>query len=232
MYKVKSGCLLLLSWLLISGCAIHAPMSEMVMFKDKKVDGKEYESRMGWGLGSMTVDLTTDKLDSELCEGQTGDCVSGDEPSLNTHVLVLTEKLDRVALSVALGAPLGLDATVHVFEDYYMTGSVATISDEIQGQFIFQRRLLDGNPLGLSVGGHLSRLNWVAGAYGDNCTISCWSEHRNLNTMVAGIRSVFTLTRISSYGSTRPFLYLTGSYNYDFKVGMTYPKVGVAIGFY
>ena|SRR5690554_6338996 len=44
---------------LLSGCAIHNPMSEMLMFKTKKdfIDGREYSAKYSHAFISYTADL-------------------------------------------------------------------------------------------------------------------------------------------------------------------------------
>lgn len=94
------------------------------------------------------------------------------------------------------------------------------------GGLILQRRLLDGNPVGLSLGVTYIR-NYQR--VGDLGFLSNYSE---FYTSSAGIRTVVFLSSRSVYGSSQLFLYGTGSINYDFNVKVIYPKVGVAMGFY
>ena len=99
---------------------------------------------------------------------------------------------------------------------------------DYQYQFIFQYRVLNGNPIGLSIGG-VFRKNY---RFVSITTESVGGDHIDYYTNSFGLRSVFTCSPISEYGSSRLFIHGTGSFNYDVTLKTFYPKLGISIGGY
>ncbi len=51
-------------------------------------------------------------------------------------------------------------------------------------------------------------------------------------TNSVGIRSIYTYSDMSVYGTARLFIHGTGSFNYDFTLKAFYPKLGISLGIY
>lgn len=218
-----------------ASCAIHQPMSEMVMFQEKESSyDSTYFSKYSHSIGSFSSDhfLESAVLDHVGHNSQSGgEKHYGNPFSLTTNLIFLSEKHQKIGFSIAIGPLImgtGVDLTYNAFGKYYLTaaGGMGRDFRNYQYQFIVQRRLLDGNPVGLSVGAVL-RNNYRF--------VSIDAEHIDYQDFYSnslGIRSVFTFSPITNYGSSRLFLHGTGSFNYDIKLNAFYPKIGVSVGIY
>lgn len=222
---------------LSASCAIHQPMSEMVMFQEKRAHSDStYFSKYSHSIASASTDHF---LESEIVkyarENYSEDRELGyDNPSsLTTNLIFLNQNHQRFGLSIALG-PLvmgtGIDATYNIFEKYYLTaaGGMGRDFRDYQYQFILQRKLLDGNPLGLSIGTVFrNRYRYVGIPVN-----YLGADNIDFYTTSFGLRSVFTYSPITEYGSSRLFIHGTGSFNYDVTLNTFYPKIGISIGIY
>ncbi|MEQ8525805.1 hypothetical protein [Gracilimonas sp.] len=227
---------LLLSSFLTS-CAIHQPMSEMVMFQQKKaLSDSTFFSKYSHSIGSFSSDhfLESAVLDYIGYNSQSERKKQYGNPfALTTNLIFLNENHQNLGFSIAL-APLiagtGVDLTYNVFGKYYLTaaGGMGRDFRDFQHQFIFQRRLMDGNPFGLSLGA-VWRKNY---RYVSITTESVFGSSQDFYSQSFGIRSVFTLSPISEYGSSKLFLHGTGSFNYDITMEAFYPKIGISVGIY
>ena len=228
--------LVLLS-IFFTSCAIHQPMSEMVMFKEKKAHSDStYSSKYSHSIGSFSTDnfLESAVLDYVGYNPQTDrESSYGNPASFTTNMIFLDERSNRFGASFALAPTLigsGIDATYNVIGHYYITGALGAGDDSggLQYQFILQRRLSDGNPLGLSIGAVFKRnLRFISIR-----TNYLGGDSNSFHSNSFGLRSVLTLAPITEYGSSRLFIHATGSYNYDLTLKTFYPKVGISIGVY
>ena len=220
---------------LFASCAIHQPMSEMVMFQQKKaLDDSSYYSKYSHSISSINTDLF---LESEVVK-YTRDNNSSDKKngygnpaSFTTNLIFLSPKHKRIGYSFAV-EPLiygsGIDATINIFGQYYFTTAVGMARDMRDPQYLFilQRRLINGNPTGLSIGAVFRRRFRYDGVDVNYIT----SNNPGFNTTSFGLRTVFTYSPITEYGSSRLFIHSTGSLNYDLTLNAFYPKLGISIG--
>jgi hypothetical protein len=214
-------------------------MSELVMFQNKvERDGSVSMSDLSNRFLSFSMDKhpkagVTDYLDKRLGPGV--EYMVYGRGSLATHsVYVESAKRDR-AISLVIGVPMGVDATVQLFPKTFVTGSVsANFRSNLNGQLILQRQLIEGNPVGLSLGVMLIRNNvgYDYTIFGeDNYSIN-FTPSWYISTFSIGPRSVF-LFKDARYNSAEPaFVYLNAAYLYDTTMKVWYPKIGFSLGFY
>jgi hypothetical protein len=212
-------------------------MSEMVMFQQKKTSSDStYYSKYSHSIASANTDHF---LESEIVKYtrekyQEGRKLSYGNPiSLATNFIFLNEKHQNIGLSLSLSPIVmgsGIDATYNIFREYYITaaGGMGRDFRDYQYQFIFQQRILDGNPIGFSVGGVIRKSYRFVGITTNYVGV----DHIDFYTNSYGIRSVFTYSPISDYGSSRLFIYGSCSLNYDVTLKAIYPKLGLSIGLY
>lgn len=219
----------------ITGCAVHSPMSEMLMFQQKEdYEGRKYRSRYSHSLLTFTANLYPADAVNSYTEGidPTGEDSRYDyrtATSLMTNAIFMSDRSDNIAVSLGIGNDVGIDATIKLINDMYLSGSADIFSE--QGQIIIQKRLFDGTPAGMSLGVTYQRIYQyvpIDGKFG--CGFCFPSEEFFSNSI--GIRTVGILAPPSRYGKSAFFLYATGSINYDLTIRTLYPKVGFSIGFY
>jgi hypothetical protein len=208
-------------------------MSEMYMFKEKAVKDTTYHSTYGHAVGSFTYSrydaeaVTKYASEHDPIKNQYEDYERTYDRSLATNAVYM---FDDFSVSAALGFPPGIDATAGLGSGMFVTASTGiTNESNLQGQVILQKKILGGNPFGLSVGGVLRRSVINVSKSGQ---MDFPESETYYMTNEVGIRSMFMLAQISGYDRARLFLYGTGSYNYNIDMGMTYPKVGIALGLY
>lgn len=221
----------------LASCAIHQPMSEMVMFQEKKaLAGASYYAKYSHSLASVNTDQPLEPALIHYTREhypEERELSYSNPLSLTTSLIFLNKKHEKLGISLAIGPLImgtGIDATYNVSGKYYLTaaGGMARGFSDFQCQFILQRRLLDGNPWGLSVGAVVRNRYRHIGITIDYLG----EEHIAFYTQSVGIRSVLTLSPITAYGSPKLFLYGTGSINYDVTLNAFYPKIGVSLGIY
>ena len=219
----------------LSGCAVHSPMSEMLMFQQKEgYNGKTYKSRYSHSIVSVTSNLHSPARINKYAEQQ--EPTRSDRrynyntaPTILTNLIFMSEHSDRFAFSVGVGNNIGIDATAKVYEDLFLSGA-ASLASSPQGQIILQKRLLDGTPTGLSVGISYQRNSLYVPIDGAGCGFCFPSEDFGTNSV--GIRTVGLLAPPSQYGKSAFFLHFTGSINYNMSIEMVYPKIGISLGIY
>ncbi len=243
MNQLNYSLLFLITVFLLQGCALHAPMSEMYMFKDKKVNDSTYQAQYSHAVGNITIE--------GYDEGQLNKYARTKDPpdendkyqggggiALGTNPIFMFEEF---SISTSVGLPPGVDVTTGMGKNFYVTGNAGlSFNRKLQAQLILQKRLLDGNPVGFSIGGIFRKAEVAVdktfgrdeGSEYPPSMFHGMGPEEFYSSYVTGVRGLLMLSLPTNYGSSRPFLYLTGSYNYDLKIDMWYPKVGVAFGFY
>ncbi len=238
--------LFLISFMVVSGCAMHAPMSEMVMFHEKESKEKgSYSARYSHAIGSFTLESYSEsKLKAYASENKPldkGTYEPRPETGFSTHPIFMYEDTDRFAVSASVGNGIGGDITLKLPAKLYLTGSGGGSGGNFQGQFILQRRLADGNPAGFSLGTTVrQQVIGVPYEREEKCTslycglivLADEATPHYFQTTSVGIRGVLMLSGSAKYGDSRGFIYLTASYNYDLDIETGYPKIGLAVGFY
>lgn len=205
------------------------------MFQEKEtLDGKPYKAKYSHAIASITTNVYPKNEIEDyayqkrtLSEEYTYDY--NPARTVATHAIFMTDDTDNFGLSVAIGNAFGMDATINLIGNLYVTGAITNFENP-QGQIIVQQRLLDGNPVGLSLGATFLKNYHYVDIDGVDCSF-CFSSEE-FYTASAGIRAVLSLSAPSSYETSRPFLYATGSFNYDFNMDIYYPKIGIALGIY
>ena len=220
---------------MLSGCATHAPMSEMLMFQQKEdYDGKIYQSRYSHSILSLTINLYSPEAVNIYAEKRdpTGNDTQYDyryATSLMTNAIFMSDQTKNFAVSLGFGNDIGIDATIKLFNKTYLSSAIDVLNDQ-QGQIIIQRRILDGTPTGLSLGVTYQRNYQYVAIDGVSCGFCFPSEEFFTNSV--GFRTVGIVAPPSRYGKSSFFLYVTGSVNYDLTIETVYPKIGFSLGFY
>jgi len=229
--------------LLLSGCAVHNPMSEMVMFHKKvEKDGKVTHAGYSHAIASYSADNYPHQgVDSYIKQrtGSTNQFNVHKPTSITTNAIFMNPWTPNFALSVALGFPIGLDMTARLTKTLFATGSVGWSEyTPANAQFILQKRLLDGNPTGLSIGAILVlnhvgyRVNESEPGEGASGGVGI-SPDNYIETTSVGVRGLLLLRDYPGYVTKdRVFIYANAAYLYDLSMKLWYPKVGFSIGFY
>ncbi len=226
---------------------MHAPMSEMIMFNKKTVGDTTFTADQLYGVGSFTLEMYDKTKMKKYAQdvkplGEDARYENGRwEWMVNTNPVYMVEAIERLHIGAVFGIPTGIDVTYQLPFHFYATGLMdLEPSLNVQGQFILQKRILNSDPLGLSLGMVVNRNNFGVN-YEEICTeqfageLICLFEDPNrkyLQTTSLGIRSVITLIDSKELKRSGAYLYMFGSYNYDLDMEFTYPKIGVSIGLY
>lgn len=204
----------------------------MVMFKEKidSLDGKTYSAKYSHAFISYTTDVYDPKVvvDYAATKNDSKNYYYDRATAVTTHAIFLSDKVDDIALSLALGNTIGIDFTSRLFGQTYLTGATSFYPG-LQGEIIVQQRIYDGNPAGLSLGVTLNR-NYQIVMFDSGSMVFPGID--GYYTTSAGVRLMSIIGGISSYGDARQFLYFTGSVNYDFQMKHIYPRLGISFGLY
>ncbi|MEX0608125.1 MAG: hypothetical protein WD016_04365 [Balneolaceae bacterium] len=168
--------------LILASCGTHAPMSEMVMFSQKKVEDKTYNSVAGFGISYQQ----TFPLDIEKAEPG-AEFYPESYRTINIHPIFMakSDTVSNVAFSLALGNNQGVDFTTQLLGNNYLTVGVNT---DVSFQAILQRRLIYNNTTGAAAGIYYNSLNLN---YTAPCSEDCYRgmfAYDLYQTQVAGIR--------------------------------------------
>lgn len=218
-------------------------MSEMVMFQ-KKVESDGTVTYAGYGhaiagfsFDNYPVSGVTDYLNQK--NGTSGGYELFLPVSLTTNSILMIPSNPNYAFSLALGFPIGVDMTVKVSPSLFATGSVGWSEQQpLNWQLILQNRLLDGNPIGFSIGAmivrhHVGYSGVDSEPYEGACSVCGISPGNYIPSTAIGVRSVLILRHYPNYETTdRVFLYTNAAYMYDTTMKLWYPKVGFSLGFY
>ncbi len=231
--------LILISLLLGSCAASHMPHSELVMFQERETaDGELVDSRYVHGLVSGSQDLVGA---GKILESNPGFESAYIGPFIFTHLVFMNPI--GTSFSAAIGTGLGFDATFPFLQKYfgktYLTQSFSpsfTFDKYIPNlQTIFQKRLYDGNPFGLSIGAqYQNRAIYFSGkAEGiDDCPGTgtyMWGCSGSVNRHSVGLRMVATLSdRSKAHLNQQMMMYGAFSLNYDLTHSFIFPSVSLS----
>ncbi|MBO6800282.1 MAG: hypothetical protein JJ892_08390 [Balneola sp.] len=216
-------------------CATHAPMSEMVMYTPKKVisEDKKNEVIKYYSKFSFGVSAQTDFLDySALREyankkGHQGPIYDYDGSTITGGLvpIFLFDKNDEFAFSLTTGFLFGVDATIKLYENYYLTGGYTAFGG---GQVILQKRVLNTYSKGASVGVFF---DYLYQATDGNCSYVCLGPGYDdiFYVHVVGLRGNFLATEAEK---NRSFLSLNSKVGYLFETQTPYLSLGVTLGAY
>ncbi|MCH8566818.1 MAG: hypothetical protein LAT67_01085 [Balneolales bacterium] len=145
---VGSSLALIGLFMLFTGCLSHTPMSEIKMFHEKRgSDGTTSHNIYAHGIASLSGALT-----SEFSHNEENIFKAN---QLQTHFIYMGTPESHTAYSIAIGSGFGVDMTTQMFprysDNYYLTASLSGLRNA-SFQIIPQRRILDGNPIGLAIG--------------------------------------------------------------------------------
>lgn len=233
-HKAGATVIVFFTAIFFSGCAVHSPMSEMLMFQEKKANnGETYKARYSHSLAGVTNNIYSESsvIDYAKKEGMgNADTEYNHQslPAIMTNFIFMSDKIDRIAASIGVGGSLGADVTLRLYKDWYVSG-VMVLPDSKAGQIILQKRITNSTYTGLSVGITYQREYQYLGV--ENVDCFCFPSD-DFYTRSAGIRTVLLLTAPSGYGESGTFVHLTGSINYDITMETVFPKLGFSIGLY
>lgn len=203
---------------MLTGCATHAPMSEMVMFNKRPADEGEH---IRFALSATYIESGVNV--EEFSEKQRDTDFQEEGFLLEGNSIVFSStwmKKDDFSYSFAFGDALGIDVTRKLWDDYYVS-SVLSAPGSLK--FIFQRRILDRKGGGISPGLFIA-VNKKK--YFSRCEDYCGNffPDQSIFLFNTGLRSRFLLREI-----TKPGVALTGSLDagYIFEIGK--PFIGFNI---
>lgn len=223
-----------LTVIFFSGCAVHSPMSEILMFQEKEAsNGKTYKARYSHSLAGITNNIYSESAVIKYAQkegmGSTDTEYNHQSlPAIMTNFIFMSDKIDRIAASIGVGGSLGADVTLRLYKDWYVSG-VMVLPDSEAGQIILQKRIKNGPATGVSIGVTYQREYQYLGVKNVNCF--CFPSD-DFYTRSVGFRTVALLSAPSEYGKSGTFVHLTGSINYDITMETIFPKVGFSIGLY
>ena len=222
--------LMLAALAISSGCATHSPMSEVKMYQEKRFsDGDTVRTRYAHvvatfsksDIGEMRNLETRDG--SVLIEAKTA-------PVLGMASIFMRPETANYAISLSYGLfYIGFDMTFEVLPKHvsntYLTFGFTNLP--IYYQFILQRRLLDGNPFGLSLGFQLRQLEILHEPF-EGCYL-CMIPERDqylafgprVNFAISDNPNILTRRRAMLYGNI--------SINYAPAIDLYFPNFGVAL---
>lgn len=150
-----------LLFVFLSGCAHHMPMSELKMYQEKRYSDGETQ-KTGYAHAIVGASASYAALPDPLVTRR-GKVLYNPEPAgfVGMSSIFMRPLDSNFATSISYGFFLiGFDMTYHLFpeseENLYLTVGFTNLPTNYQ--VILQRRLLDGNPLGLSLGVQVKQL--------------------------------------------------------------------------
>jgi len=211
------------------------PHSELVMFQEKELkDGERVKTRYAHGLASAAFEFSDE---STLLANQSDFDNVAVGPYVGTHLIFMRQ--NGAAFSATVGNGFGLDLTLPLIHDIYITQSfshgLAFENFQSSLQTIIQRRLYDGNPVGLSIGINYqlknSRIDGFP-RFRDDCPgyasyfVAC---HNFIPRHSIGIRSVMTFSfQPRDHIPSKQMLYGAVNLNYDLSFGFFYPMLSIS----
>ncbi|MBO6712087.1 MAG: hypothetical protein JJ892_08385 [Balneola sp.] len=140
--------------LIFTGCATHAPMSEMTMFNVKRSSAEDSVakySNFGIGLQYSQIGPTEEGYDKKSEQDYAGNDEFEIE-DLAISIYAIDE--DKFGFGYSLGRASGLDFTTRIRSDFYGTVS---LSMSRSASIILQQRFIANKKGGLSSGFYFSR---------------------------------------------------------------------------
>ena len=137
--------------------------------------------------------------------------------------ILLADKIDQLGVSLSVFPTLGIDATIKVMEQHYLTYGYTVAGGH---QVIFQKRLLYDSEWGISAGAFYDRIEQYL--Y-NPCGGFCLGPNVMLINNTAGLR---ILILNHSGTKNRAFLSFNGKLGYVFETGSPYLNVGMSMGLF
>ena len=215
----------------LSNCAYHAPLSELKMYQEKRFsDGDTVRTRYAHAIATSSYSYLGNNRVLETRGGKTLFDPHG-AFSMGMTSIFMRPDTTNFATSVSYGLfYVGFDMTFHLFRDKIdqMYFTVGFTSLPTFYQFILQRRLLDGNPLGLSLGMQVRQLDLAYSRSLEPCGGFCLPDRASY--FAFGPRATFTLSgNINPQTRQRTMIYGNFSVNYAPAIDLYFPNFGVAL---
>lgn len=218
--------------LMLSGCAMHAPMSEMVMFRNKGQAHARPSAPFGAGVSrvqALPVEVARVERAVRVRRGLDPRLIVSPEPTRRVDFSLhasLYERRGRGAISVALGSAMGTDLTLRLVPPLYVT--LGTTGDGGQ-QAIIQAPLLDARRAGAAVGlyGRRELYAYDVTDPSDDTPPSLYNPPSTLPVYHAGARAVITVGPDRTNG---PTLYANGHIGYAPALQRPVASFGIALG--
>jgi len=210
-----------------SGCAIHSPMSELLMFNRKKYNGKIYKARYSQAIINYSYNSLPPSVIKRFIHRKqpSYDLKNVDtdnrSPSISTDPIFLSSNEETMAVSVAIGLNPGGDITFKLPYSNYATLAL----DVIGTQEILQHRLVNSPWIGQSIGVY-HRYRYYGAYFDGGPTIGPIDKYW---TNEVGVRSV---TLVHGGGKTQIFFYLTLAAGYNIAFRSDLISFGFSLGLF
>lgn len=208
-------------------------MSEMVMYSPKKVMNENQKEEKYYSRFSFGVSAQTDFLDKSALrryankEGHEGPIYDHDSTPVTAGLvpIFMFDKNEKFAFSITAGFFFGVDATFKLYEDYYLTGGYTAFGG---GQVILQKRVLNSNSKGASVGVFF---DYLSQATDSGCYSLCLGPYEDdiFYVNVIGLRGNFLATENEK---NRSFMSVNTKIGFLVETQSPYLSVGVTLGAY
>ena len=212
---------------LISGCAVHSPMSELLMFSRKKYNGKIYKARYSQAIINYSYNSLPPSVIKRFIhrEHPNYDLKNVDadnrSPSISTDPIFLSSHEETMAVSAAIGLNPGGDITFKLPYSNYATLAL----DFVGTQEILQHRLVNSPWIGQSIGVY-HRYRYYGTDFDNGPTIGPIDKYW---TNEVGVRSV---TLVHGGGKTQIFFYLTVAAGYNIEFRSDLISFGFSLGLF
>lgn len=219
---------------LIQACAIHAPVSEMVMFNPKQdiVTENEIDSLdskySNFGISfSGQGQWLNQQLVHDLGREQQGDYNdfedSNNDYALSINTTFFLKNSDRIAANLSVLPTSGVDVTVKTIENFYLTYGYTAYGGQ---QVLMQRRLRNSATRGVAVGVFYEQIEQFL--FDKNCFF-CFGPDERLLLNAAGARMLF----VGHNGfSNRTYFLFNAKLGYTFDIESPYVSLGFNYGIY
>ncbi|MFV1883828.1 MAG: hypothetical protein ACMZ7B_05030 [Balneola sp.] len=205
--------ILILSAVGLTACATHAPMSEMVMFKNPE---KESERLLGASVvdGSISEEEFLEKSQRNY----------EDYPATSIGLFAGRIFDDKFALSTTLGSATGADITYRLGNKNYLTGSLSLF---FRPKVIFQRAIVNTRSGGISLGvfGAVEEMYYSQGCSTEGCLGGfLYLGDKPEYLFKAGFRSRYLFRTDEKYG-------FSGDFELGYLPEVSEPFVGFSASF-
>ena len=207
------------------------PMSEMLMFSSKKVPKHTvlidttytYQSKFSIGVSAQGYLFSTQHLDEYFRERnqQYEGGNEGAHVAMTLSSILMSDKIDWIAVNLAMFPAIGADLTLNPYKDYFATYGYTTSGGK---QLILQKRLVYNARYGASAGlFYESKENYYS-----NCS-AYWGICREPNTDIIGVRGLFM---IHDGLKNRTSLNLNAKIGYIFDYQTPYVNAGISMALF